>query len=98
MKKSIDLDLSKRCVRTEIRRTYNQAVNDFFGSEENEGLATRIEFLKAVLEQVDLEGLRGRFPDLAAGSRSRVRLEWLETGEMRLLLEDRVIHAQLLQP
>lgn len=97
MKKTIELDLRKRCILTEITRIYNQAVNDCFQAQVKTEIEETIALTKAVLEQVDLVGLRGEFPELAGGSRSRVRLECLGTGEMRLLIQGRVIHRQSLQ-
>ncbi len=94
----LDLDLSRHCVLTEIKRRYEQALAEALQSRgepsESEGV---LEFLKAVLEQVDLVRLRGAIPELSGGGASEIRLEPVGAGGMRLMLDGREVFRQSLR-
>lgn len=68
MKKTIELDLRKRCILTEITRIYNQAVNDCFQAQVKTEIEETIALTKAVLEQVDLVGCGANFRNWPGGA------------------------------
>ncbi|MCF8030959.1 MAG: hypothetical protein K9K39_08700, partial [Desulfohalobiaceae bacterium] len=64
---SLDLHLTRRCISTEAKRAYEQALSDSFRSPGSAELESRVELLKDLLERVDLPGLRAAHPELRAG-------------------------------
>ncbi|MFW6414950.1 MAG: hypothetical protein ACOCZ2_01420 [Thermodesulfobacteriota bacterium] len=69
----IQLDLGRHCIKTEIKRQYDRSINEYFKTQ-NPELEEKIEFLKDVLENVDLIGLRGKYQELAGNSDADVRI------------------------
>lgn len=64
----ICLDLRRRCVLSAAKRAYTQAVNQALRAVTVDAqLEARIQILKRALEDMDLAGLRGRYPELAGG-------------------------------
>ena len=93
---SLELTLDKRCIATEAKRSYERAVSQYFRSPGSADLEHRIELLKALLEQVDLPGLRGAHPELRSGG-GQVRI--LREGDtLRIEAGGRVLHSQTLSP
>ena len=69
---------------------YCQAVNHALGgSAIDHDLEAQIEVLKKALEDMDLAGLRGQYPELAGGSDADVRLHKDIQGRLSLLLQGR---------
>ncbi len=66
----IELDLSRCCIETAIKKAYNQritlALKTSFLEEDAE---SEIEALKYTLEYFDFSRIRSRFPELIGGSR-----------------------------
>ena len=93
----MQLNLKRHCLLTEIRRRYEQILAEALHSPDN-GTARvdRIEFLKDVLEQVDMVKLRGEMPELGGGSEADVRLEKTKAGAMILFLNGREVFRQFL--
>ncbi len=69
----IDLDLSRHCIKTEIKRQYDKFISEYFKTKDPD-LEDKIEFLKEVLENIDLIGLRGRFQELAGNCEGDVQV------------------------
>lgn len=67
------LDLNKHCIKTEVKRQYNKFISEYFKSQDPK-LEEKIEFLKNVLENVDLIELRAKYPDLSGGSSAEIRI------------------------
>lgn len=83
----MELDLSRHCIETEIRRRYNQALSQYFGPHANRSrLEEQISLLKAALESFDFPGLRSRYPALAGG-RPDLRIRLIRTADGRPFLE-----------
>lgn len=89
----VELDLRRHCVRTEVRRCYEQALSDYFraGEEQRPELEERIELLREMLEDADLAGLRASCPELAGGADVRAQLMREETGRVLLRAGNRTL-------
>ena len=92
---SLELNLERRCIATEAKRAYEQAVSQYFRSPDAEDLENRIELLKDLLEQVDLPGLRGAHPELRAGGGPVLVLR--EGDTLRIEAKGRILHSQQLE-
>jgi hypothetical protein len=81
----IQLDLSRHCVETEIKKLYNLALGAYFrpGADKS-SLEARIGLLTLALESFDFPTLRGHYPDLGGGSSQRVVLFENPEGVPRL--------------
>jgi hypothetical protein len=73
----INLDLSKHCIQTEIRRLHQRAVSDYFKAKarQRDALEPLIEAIRIALETLDFGYLRGAYPSLAGGTNAVVALE-----------------------
>ncbi len=72
---SIRLDLSRRCIQTEIKRQYERSLAACLRSAEHaEALAGTLETLRLALQRLDFPKLRAAHPALAGGSDHRVEL------------------------
>jgi len=87
----IQLDLSKHCIKTEIQRQYDKSISEYFKTGETY-LEDKIEFLKNILENIDLIGLRGRYQDLAGNSDAEVKLVLHGDGLFELKLDRATVH------
>ena len=83
-KLKLELDLSRHCLLTELKRRYERALAEALRLPEAGTAAATLEFVKAVLEEVDLEGLRGRIPELGGGSQAGILL--VQTGRREAVL------------
>jgi len=92
---SLELNLERRCIATEAKRAYEQAVSQYFRSSDSPDLENRIELLKDLLEQVDLPGLRGAHPELRAGGGPVLVLR--EGDTLRIEAKGRILHSQQLE-
>jgi hypothetical protein len=97
MSMQMRLNLKRHCLLTELRRRYEQILAEALHSRDN-GVERldRIEFLKDVLEQVDIVKLRGEIPELGGGSEAEVRLDKTKAGEVLLFLNGREVFRQFL--
>ncbi len=91
----IQLDLGKHCIKTEIQRQYDKSISEYFKTQ-NPELEEKIEFLKDVLEKVDLIGLRGKYKELAGNSDADVRLVLHKGGLFELRLDQATVHKAYL--
>ena len=66
----IQLNLSRHCIETEVKRQYNKAVSAYFkaGAKEKQRLESIIEVMRRALENLDFSHLRTRYPPLAGGT------------------------------
>jgi hypothetical protein len=65
----IDLDLTKHCVETEIKRVYHRALSSYFKPGADTAHLERIIALtQQALEHLDFAYLRGHYPPLAGHS------------------------------
>ena len=87
----IQLDLSRHCIATEVKRQYNKTLSDYFNDRgDPSDLEERIEMLTALLRQGDLPALRSRHSGLEAHSTSDVRLR-KEKGGLQIVLDSRTV-------
>ncbi len=66
----IELDLSRHCIETAIKKAYNKRITlALKASFLEEDAESEIEVLKCTLECFDFPRIRSRFPELIGGSR-----------------------------
>jgi hypothetical protein len=66
----IQLNLSRHCIETEIKKQYNNAVSSYFkaDTEAKQRLEPTIEAMRRALETLNFSYLRTRYPPLAGGT------------------------------
>ena len=66
----IQLNLTRHCIETEIKRQYNKAVSAYFKADakEKQRLQSTIEVMRRALETLNFPHLRTRYPPLAGGT------------------------------
>ena len=83
----IELDLSKHCIATEVKRLHNRRITDYFKKRGTLSLLEdEIALLTRALEDLDLPALRGVNPLLAGGEPVRVVLSGNGDGGLFLTL------------
>lgn len=88
----IQLNLSKYCVETEIRRQYHLAVAKYFRSAADKSdLEKKIELLKRSLEHFDFSALRNRYPELSGGYHTDVYLENDQQNKIRIRVGNSIV-------
>lgn len=72
----INLDLSRHCIETEIKRLHNRLISAYFkkGGAEQE-LEDKIEILQKALTSFDFSYLRTAYEDLSGNCNASIRLE-----------------------
>lgn len=73
----LELDLSKHCIQTELKRLHNRAVAGYFKSSKTQRkqIEQVIEMTQNALSTLDFGCLRTAHPQLAGGSPSTVALQ-----------------------
>ncbi|WP_300674773.1 hypothetical protein [Desulfoluna sp.] len=83
----IELDLSRHCIATEVKRLHNRRVSDYFkGRGEKAALEAEIALLARALSELDLPSLRGFHRLLAGGEAVAVVLSGAEEAPLALTL------------
>jgi hypothetical protein len=89
----IQLDLTRHCIETEIKRQYNRHLSEYFHVNEKDGSMERsISLLQHALETFDFHFLRWRYPELCGQSEAFVTLSGDENGNTILTLNKKVIY------
>jgi hypothetical protein len=85
----IQLNLSKHCIKTELKRLYNETLSILVGSAAPDPyLEKRYQNLVAALENLDFQKLRGENPQLAGGSQNiKIELVFSEKGNISILID-----------
>ena len=87
----MELDLSRHCIKTEIRRQYNRAVSTLLKKQVHaDSLETVIELTRHCLEQFDFAALRSAHRALAGGTQSHVQL-LARGGQIHICVDGREI-------
>lgn len=72
---SLELDLSKHCIETDIKRQHNRALSVYFRpAADKERIEQVIALTQFALESLDFAYLRSAYPSLAGHSDVRVSL------------------------
>lgn len=77
----LDLDLSRHCIETEIKRLHNRAISDFFRASkpsDKEAVERVVALTQLALASFDFPALRSMYPSLAGRTRARVVLEQMQ--------------------
>lgn len=83
----IELDLSRHCIETAIRRRYNVAISLYFkATADQDTLEAEIDLLRRALLVFDFHRLRSHWPDLGGHVACEVRLMDDENGDPLLRL------------
>lgn len=81
----IQLDLTRHCIETDIRKQYNRLIFDYFKSPgDRDGIEKRISLLKHALETLDFRHLRNKHPELAGNTDDKVFLSWNDMTTLRI--------------
>jgi glutamate formiminotransferase len=81
----IQLDLSRHCIETDIRKQYNRLISNYFKSPgDRNGIEKRISLLKHALETLDFRKLRNKHPELAGNTDDKVFLSWNDMTTLRI--------------
>jgi hypothetical protein len=71
----IELDISRHCIETEVKKLHDRAVSAYFGNREDKAtLELMIQFTRYALEVIDFSQLRTQHPPLAGNTNLPVRL------------------------
>ena len=85
---TIDLDLSRHCIETAIRRRYDRCVSRALKPGQLDGDTEKeIGLLKAALESLDFPALRANFRELAGQCSAAVSLEWDGRHPIRIWID-----------
>ena len=93
----IDLDLTKHCVETEIKRIYHRALASYFKAGADETYLEQIIALtQQALNRLDFGFLRSQYPPLAGHSDVPVVLAWRDDEDRPEILIDgsTISHAE----
>jgi hypothetical protein len=86
MKKLI-LDLSKHCIKTEIKKQYEKKLSLCLKNKADKETEAMVEILKEILETKDLTGLRGQHKELSGKSDVKAEL-FISEDEIYVLVDD----------
>jgi hypothetical protein len=94
----LQLDLSRHCIETELKRQHNRAVSDYFKAGPREKLLVEliIEMVRSALETLDFARLRDRYRALRGGTHCKIVLScdhanlFITIDGQRLKLLDRI--------
>jgi len=86
----LELDLSRHCIETAIRRRHDAAVRTYFRQEsERPRLEEEITLLLEALETLDFSALRSLHPAMAGSTEARVVLSKKCGGPLAILIDGR---------
>jgi hypothetical protein len=84
--KKIDLDLSKHCIKTEIKKQYEKKLSLCLKNKADEETENLVEILKEILETKDLVALRGEYKELSGKSDVKAEL-FIGKDEIYVLID-----------
>jgi hypothetical protein len=91
----IELDLSRHCIATEVKRLHNRRISEFLkGSEHREELEAEITLLTRALEELDLPAMRGHHRVLAGGDSVKVVLFGSEDTPLFISVEGYLLNIE----
>lgn len=83
----INLNLSRHCIETAIRRRYNRCLSRSFKTGTlDKDLECEINLLKTALELLDFSYLRSTWPELAGHGKAMVTLRWDRRNRIGILV------------
>ncbi len=96
----IVITLRRHCIKTGIKRRYNQLINQYFCNtlpdQEKIKIEVQIEALKFFLENADFEHLRRIYPELSGIDELSVTLIIPKNhNEITIAYDDRIIKPEL---
>ena len=84
----LQLDLTRHCIETEVRRRHERCIRDYFRQpEKRQRLETAIDLLLEALETFDFAALRARHSALAGQTDHRVALDRDAQGHLVILID-----------
>ena len=91
----IQLDLTKHCIETELKRRHNRLVSRYFKLKRKDlDLENKIDCIGKALNSLNFQFLRSHFSDLAGNSDKDILLSVDEKGEIHILIEGNEIDLQ----
>jgi len=87
----IQLNLSRHCIETEIKRVYNRAISSYFkAGKDRKSIEQTITFTRYALESIDFAKLRTQYPPLAGNTSLHVVLS-MDNDIVTIFLDGRSI-------
>lgn len=88
----LELDLSKHCIETELKRQHNQAVAGYFRATEKNRrqIELTIDISQQALTDLDFGHLRATYPQLAGGMQASVTLQECN-GQVDIIIDGTII-------
>lgn len=91
----IELDMSRHCIATEVKRCHNRRISDYFKGRGDKGaIEAEITLLTRALDELNLPALRGAHRLLAGGEEARVVLSGSGEGPLTITLEGEPIDLE----
>lgn len=88
----IQLDLSRHCIETELKRLYDLSLSRYFKTKGmSKEMEEKVEQIGHAMETLDFPSLRSRFPDLAGGSPKSISLSTDKHGKIRIHIDAKQI-------
>lgn len=87
---TIPLDVSKVCVETAAKRTYDKSISRYFKAttEDQKPLESQIDILVQFLRETDFQYLRSTYEALRGGSKTVVELRQQMNGKIVLFADN----------
>ena len=95
----IDLDLSRHCIETEMKRQYNKSISAYFKNQgsrseaDKQTLEAQIELLQQGLESFDFNRLRAQHPELRGEIQAAVALAPTAEDTPEILINGKAING-----
>jgi len=95
----IDLDLSRHCIETEMKRQYNKNISAYFKRQgslnepDKQALEAQIELLQQGLESFDFNRLRAQYPELRGEIQAGVALAQTSEDAPEILINGKAING-----
>lgn len=88
----LELDLTRHCIETAVRRRYEGVVRTYFQQPgERLRLESVIECLSQALETLDFSALRARHRALVGGTPHRVSIGWDSRRRLTITIDDETL-------
>jgi hypothetical protein len=95
----VDLDLSRHCIETEMKRQYNKNISAYFKRQgrlnepDKQALEAQIELLQQGLESFDFNRLRAQHPELRGEIQAEVALAQTSEDAPEILINGKAING-----
>ena len=89
---NINLNLSRHCIETEVKRLYNKCITQYFKHDtDKKQLEKHIKVLKELLENCNFAKLRSVYPELGGHCKAEVTLHSENQDDIVIICNDKKI-------